>query len=414
MWYYIINVTALAILAVLCQRGGSAKFYWTFLILKLVAGISLGLVYTYYYSSGDTFGFFNGAKALADLARDDFSVFVSFLYSSDSEIINTGYTWTPNLVFVKFASIFCLITGDSYWLISLYFSLFCFAALWRLYLVITGYFTSNDLAIAIGLFLLPSFVFWSSGLSKESIAVGCIALMVAPYIKGLFVQKQLKWIELVVAVLSIILLWKLKYFYAGVLIVTLITGWLLLLLFKKSPSMGNLKLTVLSVVIFLGLLVIASFAHPNFYLSRIVEVIVQNHDELILKSDSGIIRFYELNATFSSLLINAPLALFSGLFSPLIWQVNSILELVTGFENVILMFLSAWAIVKSKRLVGSEKSILLVIGLMYIMVMATLLALSTPNFGTLMRFKVAFLPFLYMLVLYHNSFVRHLSDRLFN
>ncbi len=39
--------------------------------------------------------------------------------------------------------------------------------------------------------------------------------------------------------------------------------------------------------------------------------------------------------------------------------------------------------------------------LLYTVLLATLLALSSPNFGTLLRYKVGFLPFLAYLLLIH-------------
>ena len=38
-------------------------YYWPALVLKLSAGIALGLVYKYHYLVGDTFGFFEDAVA---------------------------------------------------------------------------------------------------------------------------------------------------------------------------------------------------------------------------------------------------------------------------------------------------------------------------------------------------------------
>ncbi|MGD1961125.1 MAG: hypothetical protein ACFB2Y_19880 [Fulvivirga sp.] len=413
MWYYLINIIIIAGLAFFYYQRAPAKFYWIFLPLKLAAGFGLGIVYTYYYASGDTFVFFEQAKVLANLAYDDLPGLINFLYTSDPEIINIGYTWTPNLVFVKLTSVFCLITGNSYWLISLYFSFFCFAALWNLYLLLTQYFADNPLAIAIGLFLIPSFAFWSSGLSKESAAVGCIAFIISSYIKALFLQGKVTWQELIMASVALILLWKLKYFYAAVLLVSLITGSVMLYFQKKYALTGILKIGLLAGSIFLGLLVLASFTHPNFYITSILDVIVQNHDELVLKSED-FVRFYQLDPTFSSVALNVPLACFSGLFSPLIWQVHSEAAVATGFENLILFACSIWAILKFRVPKENKKLILMIIALLYIIVLAALLALSTPNFGTLMRFKVAFLPFLYILVLYNNKLVRRLSNQLFD
>ncbi|MDH5251600.1 MAG: hypothetical protein OEW40_21575, partial [Cyclobacteriaceae bacterium] len=47
------------------------KVYWPALLTKLIAGICVGLVYTYYYSTGDTIGYFDDGVLLADFARAD-------------------------------------------------------------------------------------------------------------------------------------------------------------------------------------------------------------------------------------------------------------------------------------------------------------------------------------------------------
>ena len=48
------------------------KLFWTALFLKLIAGISVGIIYTYYYKEADTLLFFDDGVSLANIARTDF------------------------------------------------------------------------------------------------------------------------------------------------------------------------------------------------------------------------------------------------------------------------------------------------------------------------------------------------------
>ncbi|HET9053819.1 MAG TPA: hypothetical protein VFM90_06595, partial [Cyclobacteriaceae bacterium] len=45
--------------------------YWPALLAKCIAGISLGIIYSIYYDTSDTFAFFQLAVEQADVARQD-------------------------------------------------------------------------------------------------------------------------------------------------------------------------------------------------------------------------------------------------------------------------------------------------------------------------------------------------------
>ena len=84
------------------------------LLLKLVAGICLGLVYTYYYSVGDTFPYFQDGVTLANVARTDVVSYFSFLWSGDesfpiwSELV---YKQPRAMFLSKITSLFCVLDG---------------------------------------------------------------------------------------------------------------------------------------------------------------------------------------------------------------------------------------------------------------------------------------------------------------
>ena len=60
------------------EKSSLRKFFWPALLLKLIAGICLGLVYTYYYSIGDTFLYFQDGVSLATSSKNGFGILFQF------------------------------------------------------------------------------------------------------------------------------------------------------------------------------------------------------------------------------------------------------------------------------------------------------------------------------------------------
>ena len=115
------------------EKSSLRKFFWPAFLLKIGAGICVGLVYTYYYTVGDTFNYFEDGVKLAHLARADFGSYLSFLWSGDEAhtIWSSLLFQQPRAMFMaKVTSIFCLLTHDNYWIISLYFSSIGFVCAW--------------------------------------------------------------------------------------------------------------------------------------------------------------------------------------------------------------------------------------------------------------------------------------------
>jgi len=109
------------------------------------------------------------------------------------------------------------------------------------------------------------------------------------------------------------------------------------------------------------------------------------------------------------MLRNAPLALFSGLFRPFFWEAQNAFQLLAAFENAVLFLLTIVSIKKLKNLWLSADRLLIFSALAYCILLGVFLALSTPNFGTLSRYRTCFLPFLFFLVSCDNIVVNRFS-----
>ena len=143
--------------------------------------------------------------------------------------------------------------------------------------------------------------------------------------------------------------------------------------------------------------------HPNFYLENFLQVLIENYNQFIRISPHENVVHYQLEPTWASVIYNSPLALISGFFRPFIWEAHNFLQMGVSIENLFVLILFFVALSKWRSISESPHRLLIFSSAVYIMILCVFLALSTPNFGTLARYKVGFLPFLVFMLLAENS-----------
>lgn len=399
------------------------KVYWPALLTKLIAGICVGLVYTYYYSTGDTIGYFDDGVLLADFARADLPSYCRFLWSGDETAgiwNNQNFLQTRTLFMVKIVSIVNLLSHDNYWVSSLYFSFASFLSAWYLVNVIIRVNTALRYAAAIGFLFFPSIVFWSSGVIKESLAMASLFFLTSVFLK-FWLRERLKWWEWILVPFAIWLAWKLKYYYLAVFLPVVIASLAVRLVFFDRLKYRPVIYRVLLWCIFFFIpVLIASTTRPNFYPERFLAVIISNNAEFqAISNDDDLIHYNSLQPTVGSILKNAPWALFSGLFRKLPWEAGTLFQLISSLENILLLLLACAALRNVNKMVRSPNRLLLYSIIVYTVILCVFLALSTPNFGTLSRYRVSFVPYFFLLISIENPILEWIiisrqrsSDRL--
>ena len=393
------------------EKSSLRKFFWPAFGLKLVAGVCLGLVYTYYYSIGDTFLYFQDGVRLATLARTDMASYFSFLWAGDesfpvwSELI---YKQPRAMFLSKVTSLFCLFTADNYWVIALYFSAIAFVGSWYLVKKINDSFEGVQPATILAFLFFPSVVFWSAGIIKESVAIAALFFLSIIFLK-IWRREKLMWTEWLLTLISLWIVWNLKYYYLAIFLPIVFTTFTLQYLLTKFTLKNLWAKLMLWCLIFIIPLLLMSILHPNFYYERFIEVVVSSYYEFhAISSADDLIHYNGLESTSLSLLQNSPWALFSGLFRPAITEARTALQWVIAIENLILLIFTAGALTQVKRLVKSQHRLLLFSILMYTTLLCIFLALSTPNFGTLSRYRVGFLPYFVFVLTIENPLINKL------
>ncbi len=366
------------------------RFYWPGLAVKIIAGVALGLLYANYYGGGDSWVMFNESIKLSGSAFKSASSFVDiYLFSDYTAIPDYIYVIQPRAAFMtKILALLALITNHNYWLSACYLSIFSFFGFWLAANTAYNFFGSKMTAVIPTLFF-PSILFWSSGVLKESVAIGSLAGVLAILINSYF-KKRIDWLNMLLLLMGLLLLAYLKYYYAAVLIVTFTTVFTVrALLYKNSNRYVELGSVL---IIFIAILGAASLSHPNFWPSRFLSVMVDNYYQFLEKSSTGnVVKFSDLSPTISSFLYYSPKALFAGLFYPLWMTSFSWLKLFSIVENWLILISFIYAIRYFRLPKLKDDRLLLWAMLLFVITSAIFITFSTPNLGTLVRFRIGYL-----------------------
>lgn len=373
MTYWIIHITLMGFFSYLSFRFLRGDFhdwvFWTGLVLKLVAGIILGLMFIYHFGSGDTITFFELAK-------------------EGTEIYNQPRTQ----FFVTLIRPIVLLSGGSYWITSLWISFISFVACWNALISLSRLYPKIKRLLAVCFLFIPSVVFWSSGVMKDALTFAALLTVIAVSL-SLHNQAKLSLRDILLFLIGAFLLFKIKHY---LLISTLIFFSILLsnLALKKMQGRTRWIVAIICLLVIWGS---TQFIHPYLKVNRIAWALYENNHAINQQSDTMQLNIIIEDDSWISVIREVPNALHAGLFRPSILDKTPIWGWIHKVENLLLttlMFLSLLLYIKLKPKMDWP---LLIAATICILLLATMLPLSTPNFGTLVRYKNAFMPFLFLM-----------------
>ena len=382
-------------------------FFWPAFGFKVFSAVCVGLLYTFYYDTADTFAYFDDGSKLAGLALRDFSAWRDvLLFDKIPDSLHLNFNQSRALFLVKITSLFSIVTANNYWMISAYYAAISFSGAWCLVKVIHRHIPAATFPAVFAFLFFPSVVFWTSGLLKESLAVGALYYLAAVFLKVWF-RERLRVADPLLMVASLWVFWNLKYYYAAVFIPVVCTTLVYRFVVSRRVSSASAEAIIWIVMLAVPIAGVM-FLHPNFYPHRLFHVILTNNAAYNALSDPGaFVRFHNLRPTALSLAANAPWALFSGLFRPLLAEASEPVSILASIENTAVLVLFAGAVWRMKKKYTSSPHRLLILAVaVYVIVLCILLTFSAPNFGTLSRYRSGYYPFFVLLLLCDNPFSR--------
>lgn len=408
---HILNTAVIVLLVYAIWKFSASKIINTPIFIALVVTkVCFGIFCVFYYESGDIQIFQKDAEALTGLFHSNFQLYKSIVLFDDYTIENARhlfYYWTkPRAFFMaKLLSVFNLLTDSNIYWNSICLSIVNFTCGVYLLSKIKHFLSNYFIASLIAVMLIPTIVFNTSGLEKETITMASIYLIAGVSIQWYF--RKFNWIDILLLAIGLFFLYKIKYYY----LVPLITLAIALFVYKWEMS-RVIKLSVSSILIIL-VVYFADFIHPYLSLDLAFQSTIQANHTIQMNSHTGkFIPFGFEEYNILEFALNTPLAFISGCFGPFIWQFKNVAMLYVGVENTVLLLLSVYYGYTKFRTRSFSFSLFFLWS--FIVMMAIILAFYSPNYGTLMRYKVVFTPLLWILVLQEFIYTSNLKNKLEN
>ena len=367
------------------------RWLWTGLAIRIAAGFSFGLIYLYYVGGGDTLYFFDQANELATLAKKDFYSYLHFLFSEQYPHFKSE---ARNGFFIKILSVFSIVTNNNYWITSLYFSILSFLGVAYLVKILSCLYPNQKLFVVISFLVIPSPIFWTSGIMKDSI-IFSLLLYIAAIVILIQHNKKVSWIHFICISLGLFVMWKLRHFSAAIGMLALFSSFINQLFNQYKLSVKwRIFGWICCLTLGLGTL---SLLNRNLNFDYLPRAIYDNYLALIdISRGVNQINFTSLRPNWIDLTISFPKSLVTGLYRPFIWE-GSTFILPHKLENLAIIGLSLFSLKRISCL--KIPNFLVSLAFCLILLLATLMPLAIPNFSSLVRYKAIFLPFLFYFLL---------------
>lgn len=404
------------------QNNPIYKSYLPFFLFKMFSVFLFGFANSILYKGADSGAFWNMSNALSDLLFSYPQDFLHEMWNNpalnvyENNFYKRGITYPGWIYFdaegyfiSKITWFFGFFSGKQYLLTSLYFSFLGFLVQWRLYKLIHEKLIKNKNSKFYWLFLyIPSAAFWCSGISKDSIVLLTLFGISYYLIKWVTLKKRRFKYALGILFYALIL-YNVRGVVLAIVLVSFLLMWILTLVNSVEQRFlrGLLRIGVVSVgLVFMafGLYIFGMYESVNNLLTEgqiIQQDFIQNQLYTGKKYSLGTTSF-----TPQGMILASPLAIFTGIFRPGIWEALTPTLILNGIESSVLLFvfIKRIAFKPIAFIRASLNNKFLLYALLLVLIYAFATGFTSIIFGVLVRLRAPLLMF-FAVVLYWKDFI---------
>ncbi len=373
-------------------------------LVKVVSGILLGAIYTYYYKdrlTSDTFKFFDDSKIMFNVMFEnpkwflqmftgwnDAAAYLLPYYDTMHNWYNKAALFNDYRTQIRINTLLRFISLGFYNVHGIIFSFLAFIGLTALLKLFIGELQNKRNLLYAGVYFLPSVVFWGSGLLKDSLIFFATGISLY-HLHKLFIGKGKNPMHFFWFVVFFLFLMVIK-FHNYILLVPLFFAYSVCL---KWPRYKVLVFSGTIAVYYLVLIKIY-YILPGYGL---LDLLAKKQLEFLVLADyyhpPSQIAISELSSSMWNALTNTPEALYHTLFRPWFWESQSPFIMLAGFENLVICFLLIACVLGFDRK-KLKITPLLLLSFFYFISLYELIGLVTPVMGAMVRYKAQALPFI--------------------
>lgn len=387
------------------------KYFLPALLLKIFGAIAVGIIYQFYYGGGDTFAYHtHGSRHIWEAFTDSYDTGVRIFFNGDrygdGMYKYTSRIWMyndPNSFFIiRIAFLFDLLTYSTYSATATLFALLSFIGGWLLFITFYRKYPEEHKWLAMACLFIPSVFFWGSGILKDSVTLACLGI--ATYcIDKLLLKKSLSIAALFWLLLSCYTIFSVKKY----ILLSFLPAALVWVFASYTHQIKSTAVRVMIIPIVAFVCVILAYftiqkvgeGDSRYAIDRIGETARITAYDIrygwgARTGEGSGYTLGELDGSISSMIKLTPAAINVSLFRPYLWEVRNPLMLISALESSALLLITLWVAFKAKgKIFFYMQKPDILFCLIFALVFAFAVGVSTYNFGTLSRYKIPLLPY---------------------
>ncbi len=384
-------------------------FTWGFRIKIFI--IVVYTLLSHFVIRGDAVDLYYGeGKHFAKIIKDDFSK-VDLLFTQGGKEIDElaspeekGYlAIESNYMVVKVSILLCFISFSSFLIINLIIGFIAFLGSWYLYLFFLSQFPKLHKEFAFACMGIPTVLFWSAGISKDTICITSLAVLT----KCLYdISKTRKKIlrNIIMVAIAVFLIYQIKSY----IIISYVPFFLLFLIISKINETQillfryvlKLSIPVLFIGVISYVVVNSDELFKEYSSEKILNGISNKQSAFNAQNTGDIGSFFSLgdfDGSIEGLLSLAPKAIVATFFRPFLWESKNLIMLLSSLEALGILLFTLYVLLKPRGLINFFPAIfnnsIVFYCLTFSILFAIFVGISTYNFGSLVRYKIPCIPF---------------------
>lgn len=361
-------------------------------IIKIFAGIAYAKFYALpkNYEVSDTWRFYKLSIAETKWLLQDPIAFVQDLliysYDKSGNVFSGENTYWNDLksnVVIKMMAVINVFTNNSYYANIIFFNflfLFGLVALFRLFYHI---FPDKKWLIITGIFLLPSALFWCSGIHKDGLILSATGMIIYTFYKGIGEVFSLKRVFIIL--LCSLLIFSLRNYVLFALLPALL-AWSLC---EKKHSGGNINKFAIVYITGIAVFFIIPLVFPSL---NFLSYITEKQNEFLLLEGGSKVKMRQLEPTFVSFVLFIPYAADMAFLRPHPNEIKSLAYIPAVIEVILLFFLLSISVIQLLKKIRLEPVVLFL--LFFSISIMLLSGYTVPFTGAIVRYRSFVLPLL--------------------
>lgn len=317
---------------------------------------------------------------LTNLFRDPYGTGVDKFFAGSDSYWND----LKGNVFIKILSLFNVLSFGHYYVNIIFYSFITLYGPLAIYRVMIDVFPGKKLSILLATILIPSFLYWTSGLHKEGLIFTGISLVIYAIYFGTK-EKKFGITRILSLVTGLLLLLVLRNFIIVILIPALV-AWLIA---NKKPKYG---LAIFGGLYFLYIILFFTIRYISPQLDFPQAVVNKQQDFNNIKGGNSTIPTKELQPTAISFLKNTPQAINLSILRPNPGDVRHILSLAAALEITAILFL--FVIFMFWHTNGFISKNLIYFCIFFSLSLLLAIGFSVNNLGAIVRYRSVVIPLL--------------------